>query len=135
MQRVILVTTDETLKPASTWSQQPHGIDNSGSVSRTHTLVNPGKSTNVKSKTLGLYIRRLIGSLLIPLFWPATLNVSRSISFRISLKSVNRLSTWRNCPHSVYVGVEGVSEDEGSEEEGAGVWMSWRTSGRRVTMP
>ena len=65
------------------------------------TLVNPGKSTSVKSNTFGLYILNEMGSLLTPLFCPATLNVSCSISFLISLKSVNRLSIWRNWPHSL----------------------------------
>lgn len=30
---------------------------------------------------------------------------------------------------------EGSEEEEGWEERGAGVWTSWRTRGRRVTMP
>lgn len=88
-----LVSTDEILESANVNHGNPQDIADSGVLGKTPTLVSPGKSTNVRSKTFGLYIRRLIGSLLIPLFWPATLNVSRSISFRISSKSVNRLST------------------------------------------
>jgi len=60
------------------------------------TLVSPGRSTRVRSKTSGEYIRRDIGNLLTPLFCPATLKVSCSISFLISLKSVNFLSMCRN---------------------------------------
>lgn len=67
-----------------------------------------------------------MGSLLMPLFCPATRNVSCSISRRISSNSVKRLSICRNWPHSLYVCVG---------ESGTGVWMSWRTSGRLVTIP
>jgi hypothetical protein len=91
--------------------------------------VRPGRSTSVKSSTCGLYILSDIGNLLTPLFCPATRKVSCSISLRISSKSVNRLSTWRNWPHSVY----GSAFGDGSS--GNGVCMSWRTSGLRVTMP
>ena len=95
-----------------------------------YTFVNPGKSTKVKSKTSGLQIRRDMGSLLTPLFCPATRNVSCSISFRTSWKSVNLLSTWRNWAHSVQV--EGIESAEGSR---TGVWTSCRTRGLRVTIP
>ena len=90
-------------------------------------FVRPGRSTKVKSSTSGLYIRRDMGSLLMPLFWPATRKVSCSISFLISWKPVNFWSMCRNCPHSRRLFEE--------PSAGSGVWMSWRTSGLRVTMP
>ncbi|KAH3665787.1 hypothetical protein OGAPHI_003975 [Ogataea philodendri] len=44
-------------------------------------FVRPGKSTIVKLRTFGEYTFKLIGILLIPLFLPAILAVSFSISF------------------------------------------------------
>lgn len=92
------------------------------------TFVKPGRSTNVKSNTFGLYILRLIGSLLIPLFWPATRKVSASISLRISPKSVKRLSVCKNWAYSGNWGC-------GASRGGRGVWINWSTRGRRVTIP
>lgn len=93
-----------------------------------HTFVKPGRSTSVRSRTLGLYILKLMGSLLIPLFCPATRNVSASISFRISAKSVNLLSVWRNWAYSGNGGC-------GASSGGKGVCINWSTSGLRVTIP
>ena len=51
------------------------------------TFVIPGKSTNVRLRTCGLNIFKLIGSGEIPLFLPVSLSVSLWISSLISLKS------------------------------------------------
>lgn len=51
---------------------------------------------------LGEYIRKLIGMLEIPLLVPVTRSVSATISFRISLKSVNFLFLQcKNSPYSI----------------------------------
>ena len=64
-------------------------------------FVRPGKSTKVRLRTLGLKIFKWIGSLLIPLFNPATLAVSASISLRTAPKSANLWpGEWRNSAHS-----------------------------------
>lgn len=55
--------------------------------SPTGTRVTPGKSTSVKVRTFGEYIRRLIGIGEIPAFLPVFASVSRIISARILLKS------------------------------------------------
>jgi hypothetical protein len=103
-------------------------VRNALQCSGTYTFVKPGRSTSVRSRTLGLYILKLMGSLLIPLFCPATRNVSASISFLISAKSVNRLSVWRNWAYSGNGGC-------GASSGGKGVCINWRTSGLRVTIP
>jgi hypothetical protein len=67
-----------------------------------------------------------------PLLLPATRKVSFSISFLISSKSVNRrLGRCKNSPYSA----PGRDEDDcgGALEEAT--WISWSTSGRRVTIP
>jgi len=95
-------------------------------------LVKPGKSTKVRLRTLGLKIFRWMGSLLIPLFKPATRAVSASISLRTASKSVNLCpGEWRNSAHS---GSRAASWGERSSEDEP-ILISWRTSGRRVTMP
>ena len=86
-----------------------------------------------------------------PLLPPATRNVSFSISLRISPKSWYLLSVCKNSPYScgtasptppgrVNCGFAVADEEEaggggGGELREGGVWTSWRTSGRRVTMP
>lgn len=70
-------------------------------------------------RTRSLKILRWIGSRLIPLFPPATLNVSLSISFLISLKLVKRrLGACRNSPYSTI----GWAEEEASDWVEAGTW-------------
>jgi hypothetical protein len=82
-----------------------------------------------------------------PLLPPATRNVSFSISLRISPKSWYLLSVCKNSPYSCGTASPtppgrvncGFAEDDagggGGELREGGVWTSWRTSGRRVTMP
>jgi hypothetical protein len=53
-------------------------------------LGKSGKIDQVSSSTLGLYILKWIGSLDTPPFWPATRNVSCSISCLISAKSIKQ---------------------------------------------
>jgi len=57
--------------------------------SPTGTFVNPGKSTNVRSKTFFENILIIIGYLEIPLFFPAIRYVYLYIYFFINEKSVN----------------------------------------------
>lgn len=91
---------------------------------------------------------RWIGNLEMPLLPPATRSVSFSISLRISPKSWYLLSVCKNSPYSCgtasptppgRVNCGFVVDEEagggGGELRDGGVWTSWRTSGRRVTMP
>lgn len=44
-----------------------------------YTFVIPGRSTRVRFSTLGLYMRRLMGELLMPLFVPERRSVVQSV--------------------------------------------------------
>jgi hypothetical protein len=111
--------------------------------SPTGTLVKPGKSTKVSVRTLGEYIRKLIGAGEIPTLRPALASVSFTISSRILLKSKNFWpGRWRNSPHSSTFACESVLPCRSLSDTpfvcnlaGIGLWMSWRTRGRRVTIP
>jgi hypothetical protein len=67
-----------------------------------------------------------------PLFKPATLAVSASISFRTALKSVNRCPGL--CKNSAHSGSRADSAGV-SVSEGLPMLMSCNTRGRRVTIP
>ena len=54
--------------------------------SPTGTLVRPGRSTSVRVRTLGEYIRRLMGAGEMPALRPVFASVSLTISSRILLK-------------------------------------------------
>ena len=69
--------------------------------SPTGTFVRPGKSTRVRVRTLGEYIRRLIGCGDIPAFLPVFASVSLMISSLILLKSKSfSPGRCKNSPHS-----------------------------------
>lgn len=111
-------------------------------IFKAQTLVKPGKSTNVKLRTCGEYILRLIGCRLMPLLLPAMRAVSASISLLTSEKSYHfRPGTWLNSAHSccpaTLAGVCGIwiSSSPGLSSLSLGTLMSCRIRGRRVTMP
>lgn len=75
-----------------------------------------------------------------PAFLPTLASVSLLISSRILLKSKNFWpGMWRNSPHSSMLAALSVrptsSFSSPLERAGDSRLMSWRTSGRRVTMP
>lgn len=78
---------------------------------------------------------RFIGWRLIPLLFPAILAVSFSISRFTSSNSVNRrFGMWWNSAHSGCVAT--LAEECGAgASSSVGTLISWRMSGRRVTMP
>lgn len=106
------------------------------------TFMRPGKSTNVRLSIWGEKILRLIGKRLMPLFWPAILAVSASISCLTWSKSeYRRPGMWRNSAHSWVLATAlcpwgAYDEDKLSVSTASlGVLISWRIRGRRVTIP
>mmetsp|Transcript_21622 Transcript_21622/g.69619 ORF Transcript_21622/g.69619 Transcript_21622/m.69619 type:complete len:219 (-) Transcript_21622:130-786(-) len=93
----------------------------SGGWSPTGTRVIPGRSTSVRFSTLAEYTFRLMGLSEMPLFVPVSASVAASISARTLSKSVNL--------------TPGLCRNSAQSSPESGVLISWRTSGRRVTMP
>jgi hypothetical protein len=107
--------------------------------SPTGTFVSPGRSTRVRVRTLGEYMRRLMGAGEMPALRPVLDSVSRTISSLILLKSWN---FWpgmcRNSPHSselFWLSADLTSSDTPFACDCDARLMSWRMSGLRVTIP
>lgn len=109
--------------------------------SPTGTFVRPGRSTSVRVRTLGEYIRRLIGAGDMPAFLPVFRSVSLTISSLILLKSKNFCpGMCKNSPHSsTFASLSEVASTPltpfACSCEGGARLMSCRMSGRLVTMP
>ena len=110
--------------------------------SPTGTFVKPGRSTRVRVRTLGEYIRRLIGAGEMPALRPVFESVSLTISSLILLKSKNFCpGMCRNSPHSStfaalsVVAISPLTPFVCGLSAGGDLLMSCRMSGRLVTMP
>mmetsp|Transcript_11015 Transcript_11015/g.21820 ORF Transcript_11015/g.21820 Transcript_11015/m.21820 type:complete len:224 (+) Transcript_11015:955-1626(+) len=101
-------------------------VSMSAGWSPTGTLVMPGRSTSVRSGTWGDVMRNLMGLCEIACFFPVMRSVSSSISFLMSLKTVNLFfGQCRNSPHSSHSPPPTLPR----------YVCSCRMRGARVTMP